>query len=216
MTNINKPRFKFSIKDNLKYVSNDIFEYLGMFIIYFIGQKTTFEFGTMYLTAMNFETLITDTQWDISTSIVTVSTIDSSKDKVNYKENLNNFRKLIALLILSTFIMGFALYFIYKPPILITTIFLSVQIIDLMLIPKIWIKQQYIQINYSAKKNTFHQSIGQIIRMVSSFVKTPFCTYIGQLLQTMYEFIVYNIYYKNKFYLEDGYLKMKKLKGGKS
>jgi len=212
ISNINKLSFHFSLKDNIKYVSNDIFDSIGMFIIYFIGQKTTFEFGTMYLIAMNFETLITDSQWDMSYSIITVATIDASKDKLNYKESLNNGKKLMAILISSTLIMGFILYFFYKPSLWVLSIFVGVQIINLILSPKIWIKQQYIQINYSAKKNTFHKNMYEMIRIIFSFVPTPFCTYIGQFLALMYEVLVYNVYYRNKFYIKDGYLKMKNIK----
>lgn len=212
ISNIDKLSFHFSLKDNIKYVSNEIFDGIGMFIIYFIGQKTTFEFGAAYLIAMNFETLITDSQWDISYSIITSATIDASNDKLNYKESLNNGRKLVTVLILSTLIMGFVLYFFYKPSLWIISIFVGVQIINLILCPKIWIKQQYIQINYSSKKNTFHKKVYEIIRIIFSFVPTPFCTYIGQFLGLMYEVIVYNIYYKSKFYIKDGYLKIKKIK----
>lgn len=212
ITNINKLSFNFKIWKNIKYVSNDIFDSIGMFIIYFIGQRTTFEFGTMYLIAMNFETLITDAQWDMSYSIITSATIDASRDKLNYKESLKNARKLIALLISSILIMGIGLYSFYKPNLWILLFFVSVQIIDISLSPRIWIKQQYIQINYSAKKNTFHKNIYEIIRIIFSFIPTPFCTYIGQFLALIYEFIVYNIYYKSKFYIKNGYLKLKKNK----
>ncbi len=212
ITNISKLSFNFKIWKNIKYVSNDIFDSIGMFIIYFIGQRTTFEFGTMYLIAMNFEILITDAQWDMSYSIITSATIDASRDKLNYKESLKNARKLIALLISSTLIMGIVLYSFYKPNLWLLLFFVSVQIIDISLSPRIWIKQQYIQINYSAKKNTFHKNIYEIIRIIFSFVPTPFCTYIGQYLALIYEFIVYNIYYKSKFYIKNGYLKLKKNK----
>ena len=212
ITNISKLSFNFKIWKNIKYVSNDIFDSIGMFIIYFIGQRTTFEFGTMYLIDMNFETLITDAQWDMSYSIITSATIDASRDKLNYKESLKNARKLIALLISSTLIMGIVLYSFYKPNLWLLLFFVSVQIIDISLSPRIWIKQQYIQINYSAKKNTFHKNIYEIIRIIFSFVPTPFCTYIGQYLALIYEFIVYNIYYKSKFYIKNGYLKLKKNK----
>lgn len=210
--NINLLSFKFAIKKNIKYVSNDIFDSIGMFIIYFIGQRTTFEFGTIYLVAMNFETLITDAQWDMSYSIITAATIDASKDKLNYKESLKNARMLMYLLVASTLIMGTILYSFYKPALWVLSIFVGVQIINLLLYPKIWLKQQYIQINYSAKKNTFHKNVYEIIRIIFSFVPTPFCTYIGQFLALMYEVIVYNIYYKSKFYIKDGYLKIKKNK----
>lgn len=209
VSNISKLSFHFAIKDNIKYVSNDIFDSIGMFIIFFIGQKTTFAFGTMYLVAMNFESLITDAQWDMSYSIITVATIDASKNELNYKESLNNGRKLIWLLILSSVLMGVVLYPFYKPTLWILVIYCGVQVINLVVSPKIWLRQQYIQINYSAKKNTFHTNVYEIIRIVFSFFPTPFCTYISQFIAMLYEVIVYDIYYGKKFYVDNkGYLKM--------
>lgn len=210
VSNINKLSFHFAIKDNIKYVSNDIFDSLGMFIVFFIGQKTTFAFGTMYLVAMNFESLITDAQWDMSYSIITAATIDASKNELHYKESLNNGRKLVGLLIFSSVFMGVFLYPFYKPSLWILAIYVGVQVINLIVSPKIWLRQQYIQINYSAKKNTFHKNVFEIIRIIFSFVPTPFCTYISQFIAMLYEVIVYDIYYKNKFYVDEkGYLKMK-------
>ena len=86
-----------------------------MFLIYFIGWKNTLEFGAIYLIAINFQTLITDAQWDMSYSIFTAATIDSSKNELKYKESLKNAHKLVILLITSTLIMGSVLYFYYKP-----------------------------------------------------------------------------------------------------
>ena len=204
--------FRLCLKENFKYASNEIFDSLGMFIIYFIGQKITFGFGAMYLFAMNFQTMITDAQWDMSYSIITAATIDSSKDKLKYEESLKNANKLARILVLSSLLMGIVLYWFYKPNLLIVAIFLGVEFFDILLTPKIWIRQQYIQINYSAKKNVFHKNVYEIIRIVFSFVPTPFCTYIGQLVAFLYEIAVYNFYYNDKFYIEDGYLKMKGVK----
>lgn len=207
--NIKTFELKFEVLKNMKYVSNDIFDRVGMFLIYFIGWKNTLEFGTIYLIAINFETLISDAQWDMSYSIVTAATIDSSKNQVNYKESLRNARKLVALLTTSTLIMGSVLYFYYKPVLWVVAIFVGVQIFDMFLSPRIWIKQQYCQINYSPKKNTFHECVKKVIRIVTSFLPTPFCTYIGQLLAMMYQFTIFNIVYRKKYYIEDGLLKMK-------
>ena len=209
LKNVKTFTFKFEILKNMKYVSNDIFDRLGMFLIYFIGWKNTLEFGEIYLVAINFETLVADAQWDMSYSISTAATIDSSKDQLNYKESLKNAHKLVGLLATSTLIMGSVLYFYYKPVLWIVAIFVGVQIFDMYLDPRIWIKQQYCQINYSPKKTTFHECVKKIIRIVASFLPTPFCTYIGQFAAMLYQFTIFNIVYRKKYYIEDGLLKMK-------
>ena len=75
-----------------------------MFIIYLFGFKNSFNFGEKYILATSFATLITDTQWDISSAIKTVAQIDIAKRLFSYKEHMKNSRKLIYLLIISTFI----------------------------------------------------------------------------------------------------------------
>lgn len=209
---IDKFTFNFQIKNNLKYVSNDIFDYLWLFIIYFVGQKTTFEFGEMFLVAMTFETMITDGQWEMSYAVQTAATIDASKDKLDYYNSLKNAHRLVGMLIISSIIMGLVLYPFYNPPLYVVLIFIFIQFFDLYVAPKLWIKQQYMQINYSARLNTFHTNVSQIIRMFFSFVPTPFCTYLGQMCSALYKIIIYNVYYKNKYYVKNGYLKMHKSK----
>jgi len=207
--NVKKFNFKFEVLKNMRYVSNDIFDRLGMFIIYFIGWKNTLEFGSIYLVAINFETLIMDAQWDMSYSIITAATIDASKDKLKYKESLKNGYKLVGLLIASSIIMGVPLYFYYKPLLWLVSLFVGIQIIDILVLPVIWIKQQYCQINYSQKITTYNEAVSKCIRIVSSFLPTPFCTYIGQLISMTYQFILFNIIHRKKYYLENGLLRMK-------
>jgi len=207
--NVKCDKFKFEVLKNMKYVSNDIFDRLGMFIIYFIGWRNTLEFGAIYLVAINFETLIMDAQWDMSYSIITAATIDSSKNNLKYKESLKNGYKLVGLLITSSIIMGIPLYFYYKPVLWIVAIFVGVQIIDILVLPVIWIKQQYCQINYSQKITTYNEAVSKGIRIVSSFLPTPFCTYIGQVFSMVYQFVLFNIVHRKKYYLENGLLKMK-------
>lgn len=210
--NIKILKFEFDIINNMKYVSNDMLDKIGMFIIYFIGFKNTFEYGAIYLVAINFETLITDAQWDMSYAIITTATIDSSKNSLNYKKSINNAYKLIAILITSTLIMGIILYFYYLPVLWILAVLLVIQFIDLLLSPTVWIKEQYCQVNISPKIATINQGIEKIIRIICSFLPTPFCTYIGQLFSTLYQAAMFNLVYRNRYYLKDGMLEMKKNK----
>ena len=209
INNVKSFRFEFDIINNMKYVSNDILDRIGMFIIYFIGFRNTFEYGAIYLVAINFETLITDAQWDMSYAIITNAKIDSSRNKLKYKESVKNAYKLVTLLILSTIVMGLLLYFYYNPVMWLLLIFVGVQILDMILIPTVWIKQEYCQVNFSPKITTINQGIEKTIRIVSSFLPTPFCTYIGQLGSLFYQFFMFNIFYKDKYYIDNGILKMK-------
>lgn len=209
INNVKSFRFEFDIINNMKYVSNDILDRIGMFIIYFIGFRNTFEYGAIYLVAINFQTLITDAQWDMSYAIITSAKIDSSRNKLKYKESVKNAYKLVTLLILSTIVMGLLLYFYYNPVMWLLLIFVGVQILDMILIPTIWIKQEYCQVNFSPKITTINQGIEKMIRIVSSFLPTPFCTYIGQLGSLFYQFFMFNIFYKDKYYIDNGMLKMK-------
>ena len=209
INNVKSFRFEFDIINNMKYVSNDILDRIGMFIIYFIGFRNTFEYGAIYLVAINFETLITDAQWDMSYAIITNAKIDSSRNKLKYKESVKNAYKLVTLLILSTIVMGLLLYFYYNPVMWLLLIFVGVQILDMILIPTVWIKQEYCQVNFSPKITTINQGIEKTIRIVSSFLPTPFCTYIGQLGSLFYQFFMFNIFYKDKYYIDNEILKMK-------
>ncbi len=210
INNVKSFKFEFDLLNNMKYVSNDILDRIGMFIIYFIGFRNTFEYGAIYLVAINFETLITDAQWDMSYAIITTATIDSSRNELKYKESVKNAYKLVTLLILSTVVMGILLYFYYNPVVWLLLIFVGVQILDMILIPTVWIKQQYCQVNFSPKITTINQGIEKAIRIVSSFLPTPFCTYIGQLGSMLYQFFIFNVLYKHKYYIDNGLLKMKK------
>ena len=70
---------------------------------------------------------------------------------------------------------------------------MAVEIEDMLVIPTAWIKAEYCQVNYSAKITTTNTIIQESIRIFFSFVKTPFCTYIGQAIAGIYLFIMYNI-----------------------
>ena len=65
--------------------------------------------------------------------------------------------------------MGLLLYFYYNPVMWLLLIFVGVQILDMILIPTVWIKQEYCQVNFSPKITTINQGIEKTIRIVSSF-----------------------------------------------
>ena len=78
--------------------------------------------------------------------------------------------------------------FIYKPNMFIFLIFMTWHIIDYMLTPFTNIKISYLQLEYSSFKTTFNEMIAFAIRTFMSFIPTPFCTIIGQMCSSIYEF----------------------------
>lgn len=48
-----------------------------------------------------------------------------------------------------------------------------------------------------------------LLFILSSFLPTPFCTYIGQLGSMLYQIFVFNIMHRNKYYIDNELLKMK-------
>lgn len=51
------------------------------------------------------------------------------------------------------------------------------------------IKTCYLQLEWSALKTTTNKIGASILRMAMSFLKTPFCTGIGQVCSSVYQFI---------------------------
>ena len=189
--NIKKFKIHFSISDNIKNSSIGIVENVSMFIIYFIGHINTYSFGMKYILASTFVGIVTDTQWDMIYAIQTAVHIDVSKDNFSFKEHLKNGYKLSFILILSSIIMSFVLYKLYTPNIIIFLICFFVQIVFMLFFPIITIRQHYLQIK-SKETNTnptLHSSISKTLRTICSFIHNPYCTYIGQIVEMIYNYI---------------------------
>lgn len=189
--NTKKFKFTFSFIDNIKNSSIGIVHNITMFIIYFIGHINSFQFGMEYMLAIAFCGTISDTQWDMADSIENAVQIDVSKDEFNYKEHLKNGYKLCLLLILSSIIMVCLLYNFYEVNLIIFLICFVVQIIDMLCFPPIIIRQQYLQIKTQETNTnpTLHAIITKILRILCSFIHNPFCTYIGQIVEMIYNYI---------------------------
>ncbi len=182
-------KFELNFVSNIKYTSFSILSYISMFLVYGVGFSNSFSYGAQYMKAINFEGLTTDAQWDVLSSIDTSTKIDVSKNNFNYKEHLKNSYKLTLIVILTILLMNISLYWYFKPNIKILIILLLVQIIDILLNPIIAIKLNYIQINSNDKKNNFIYFISRILRIISSFIPSAFCTYIGQICSMIYQYI---------------------------
>lgn len=200
---VQKTKIKINLINCVKYDSVYLFAEISMFIIYLFGFKNSFNFGEKYILATSFATLITDTQWDISSAIKTVVQIDIAKRLFSYKEHMKNSRKLIYLLIISTFIMGLILYPSYKVDITATLLIVGIELISLYMYPTYITKLTYIQLEYSAIKATISKQIANILRVCCSFIPSPFCTSIGLAISVIYQLVSTQcIIQKNKLNLE--------------
>lgn len=195
-----KNRTKFNLKINpikfLKYDSVNFSKHLLFFLIFLFGLKNATSYGVEYTTAITFIALITDTQWDVIESIKTLAAVDISKGKFNYKESRNNAYKLDLFLIASIFIMFFIFYKNYDLNMKITFIFLSVEIINFVIHPVYTLKSIYLNLEYSYIMSTSNKIISNLLRMFLSFLKTPYCTLLGQIISAIYQYISYGVMYK--------------------
>ena len=194
--NIGKIDFKLNLKNCFKYNSVALSVNFIFFIIYLFGFSNSFEYGEKYIIAITFATLVTDMQWDITDSVKTVAKVDIVKKKFNYNEHLINAIKLSALIVVSVLLMSLIVYPFYKPDLKIVSIFISLHILDFMLGPFIEIKVCFLQLEDSALKMTSNEIIAFLIRALISLAPTPFCTIIGQMCSTSYEFICTKINYR--------------------
>lgn len=194
--NVDKVDFKINLKNCFKYNSVAFSVSFMFFIIYLFGFSNSFEFGEKYLIAITFATLVTDMQWDVTEAVRTVAKVDIAKKKFYYKEHFKNARKLYGLIILSVLIMSLIAYPFYKPDIKIVSIFIFLHIVDFMLGPFKDLKICYLQLEDSAFKMTTNMIIAYLIRTAISFIPTPFCTIIGQMCSTSYEFICTKVNYR--------------------
>ncbi len=186
---LKRTKIRINIINCIKYDSVYLFAEISMFVIYLFGLKNSFNFGEKYILATSFATLITDTQWDIAYAIKTVAQIDITKKEFSYKEHIKNGRKLVYLLIVSSIIMGIMLYPSYRVDVTATLVIVSIELISLYMYPIYLIKLTYIQLEHSALKATVSKQIANALRIICSFILSPFCTSIGLAVSVIYQLL---------------------------
>ena len=197
--NSDKFKFRLNIPKCIKYDSVELFNNIGFLLIFLFGLSNAINFGEKYTLALTFVALITDTQWDTAEAIVTAATIDISKNNFNYKEHKRNAYKLLGILFLSSLIMFILLYRFYDLDFKITMIYFSFEIVNFLIYPIYRIKTCYLQLEWSSFKTTGNKIISLFLRMILSLTKTPFCTGIGQVCSSIYQFITVSIFFKFNF-----------------
>lgn len=194
--NIGRLNFRLNLYKCFKYNSVSFSIDTLFFIMYLFGFSNAFEYGEKYMVAIAFATLVTDMQWDMTEAVKTVAKVDISKKQFDYSEHLKNAKKLYGILILSVILMSLVIYPFYKPDIWVAGIFILLHICDFLLGPYMEIKICVLQLEDSAFKMTANMIIAYTIRTIVSFTPTPFCTIIGQMCGTAYEFICSQINYR--------------------
>ncbi|HCJ31357.1 MAG TPA: hypothetical protein DHV70_00445 [Firmicutes bacterium] len=197
--NSDKFKFRLNIPKCIKYDSVELFNNIGFLLIFLFGLSNAINFGEKYTLALTFVALITDTQWDTAEAIVTAATIDISKNNFNYKEHRRNAYRLLSILFLTSLIMFILLYRFYDLDFKITMIYFTFEIVNFLIYPIYRIKTCYLQLEWSSFKTTGNKIFSLFLRMILSLTKTPFCTGIGQVCSSIYQFITVSIFFKFNF-----------------
>lgn len=198
-----KFKFEFNIIKWIKYDSVEVFNNFMFFIIFLFGLSNALEYGEKYAIALNFIALITDTQWDSFDAISTVAKIDISKGKFNYIIHRKNAYKLLTILLSTTVIMFVSLYKLYEVNIQLGLIYLTFEVINFVIYPIYRLKTCYLQLEYSAVKTTTNKIVASTLRMFMSLLKTPFCTGIGQVSSSIYQFITMSYMFNKKYIVSE-------------
>lgn len=208
----NEFKFKIDLISFIKYDSVDICNNLFFFLIFLFGLSNAASYGIEYMAALNFVALITDTQWDAFDAISTVAKIDIARGLFNYKEHRNNAYKLLVILIVSIFLLFGIMYPLYELNLILVLIYFLFEIVNFFIYPIYRIKTCFLQLEYSSLVITSNKFISSSLRTCLSFLKTPFCTGIGQISSSIYQFITINfLFYKNYKVETDGTISKKHL-----
>ena len=198
----NKFKFSFHLFDFIKYESVDICDRFFFFLIYLFGISNAASYGQQYVAAMNFVALITDTQWDGFDAISTVAKIDIARGCFNYKTHRKNAYKLLGILMVTILLLFVIIYPFNELTLWLVLIYLSIEVYNFLIYPIYNIKAIFLQLEYSSFITTTNKVIASILRTLLSFLKTPFCTGIGQIASFIYQFTTINIMFNHIFMVD--------------
>ncbi len=191
-TQIKKFKMEFNILHNLKYELQDIASSTLMFIGFLFGFSSIFNFGIEYVVALNFVTIICDVQWDACDAMSKCSQIDIVHNNFKLKKHLKNGVIYVLILILTSILSFALLYKMYNVSLLIGIYFMIFQMTDFILSIPMYILSPFIQLQFSATKNTIKEIISYVIRtLLSVFLPTIFCCDIGQVTSSIICLIFY-------------------------
>ena len=181
-----KFKIDFSFFKNFKYESASIVSSIFMMLIYLFGFQNVFSTGEEYLIALNLVTLCTDAQWYCLGAISTVAKVDISKNRYNYRQELKNSYFFTLIVIASSFVMTFALIFLFNASLPLVLIYMAFQVFDFLTTPISDILAVFTQLEYSPVLNTIISLSTKAVRVLLSVViMSPFCTDIGQVVEAV-------------------------------
>lgn len=209
-----KFKFSFNIIGNLKYQSQNVCIYLLLFLTYFFGLSNAFTYGYAYMTAINFVTLIIDSQWDACSAMTTAANIDIINQEYDIKKTMKNCHLYILTLLTSSIIAFFSLYSVYGVNLKLGLIYLSFEAFTMLISSTYYAFQPVCQIEYSPLINTIIILIGESIRTVFAMtIPSAFCTQLGQVACNIFLLIaLQTINFKHFTTNKKGYLVRKKIK----
>lgn len=206
-----KFKMEWSLKNNFKYQSSTICSYLLLGLMYLFGFSNAFQAGEEYISAINFVTLITDPHWDAIVAITTLSEIELAKNEFNFKKHIKNSFALIGIVFLSVGVLFAGLFSFYDISIKIALVCLILQFVDFATMPLYYTFDPFMQLEYSPKINTLLIISDKGMRfLLATFLPTPFCTEIAQLVASIYIIVVQGIIvFKNFKLSKQGMLERK-------
>lgn len=176
-----KFKFNFSPYLNLKYTSGNLSAGILMFLIYFFGLRTTFNAGPEFMIAFNLVAQCTDAQHDANKAVATVAKVDIAKDRLDYIKSLKNSFFYILSLVASSIILFFSLFWFYGVSLGIGLIYLSFEIIMMLLFAYLQVIRPYCQLVISSLATAIIYTVGYLTQFVLSVIlQTPFCIGFAQ------------------------------------
>ena len=93
-------------------------------------------------------------------------------------------------------------YRFYELDLWITMIYLSFELINFVIYPIYKIKTCYLQLEKLGKKITTNKILAGTLRFLMSLLKTPYCTGLGQVTSSIYQFITVNMMFHRNFVID--------------
>lgn len=205
-----KFKIDFTFFKNFKYEASNIFQAMFFLVIYSFGYKNAFSVGLEYVNALNIVALCTDTQWDMTSAIGTVAKVDIAKGKFEYKKQIKNAYVYIFVLILSSIIMTLMLSYFNAITLEITLVYLTFEVVTMLLHPVKLILFTYTQLEYSSiLTSVITLSMNSVRTILSLVILSPYCTQFAQLFESIAMFTSAVLIKKIKYKVVDNKLVIK-------
>ncbi len=207
-----KFRISLSFVKNIKYNAVEMLSSISMAITYFFGFQTVFLAGDQYLAALNVVALATDAQFDSMGAISTVTKVDLSKQRYQFKRELKNAYLFTTILSISSILLAVLLGYLYKASFILVLIYLVFKIVEMFITPYVSILQTFTQLEYSVFLSSCIFFIARVVNvLISVFLVSAYCTDIAYLTECVLlcSFIIVRIV---KYKVKDGKLLLKKNK----